>query len=71
MAEWTWRYEDRDGAVVATPLDDAVPPVFDNRSDAESWLGETYPALADAGVHQVLLLSDGEVVYGPMGLDPV
>lgn len=71
MTEWTWRCEDRQGKPVGTPLEDAAPPVFDNRSDAESWLGETYPELAQAGVHQVVLLHDDEVVYGPMGLDPV
>ncbi len=71
MAEWTWRCEDPQGAPVPSPWEDAPPPVFDNRSDSESWLGESYPALAEAGVHQVVLLRDGEVVYGPMGLDPV
>lgn len=70
MTSWTWRYEDEHGA----PLDgsgELATQRFDNRSDAESWLGETWPELSGAGVHQVSLLCDGEVVYGPMGLDPV
>lgn len=67
MANWTWRYEDEQGGVVDGP---AAPPC-DNRSDAESWLGEAWPELSQAGVHQVSLLADNQVVYGPMGLDPV
>lgn len=67
MAAWSWRYEDEQGTTVEGP----VAPPFDNRSDAESWLGEAWPELSDAGVHQVTLLSEGRVVYGPMGLDPV
>ncbi len=64
---WTWRYEDEHGQSVAGPAE----VQFDNRSDAESWLGEAWRELSDAGVHQVSLLDDGKVVYGPMGLDPV
>ncbi len=66
MTSWTWRYEAEDG----TPVDGPAQQAFDNRSDAESWLGETYGELADDGVHQVSLLADGDVVYGPMGLSP-
>lgn len=66
MSDWTWRYEDESGAV----LDEPAIQRFDNRSDAESWLGESFHELSEAGVHQVTLLDDGEVVYGPMGLDP-
>ncbi len=67
MTTWTWRYEDEQGAVVDGP----IPQQFDNRSDAESWLGESWRELSEAGVHQVSLINDGNVVYGPMGLDPV
>ncbi|MBA2414649.1 MAG: hypothetical protein H0V64_01850 [Geodermatophilaceae bacterium] len=67
MTSWTWRYEDEHGAEVDGP----AAQHFDNRSDAESWLGESWRELSDAGVHQVSLLHDGGVVYGPMGLDPV
>lgn len=66
MTSWTWRYEAEDGSAVDGP----ARKVFDNRSDAESWLGESWEALADEGVHQVSLLADGGVVYGPMGLHP-
>ena len=67
MTSWTWRYEDEHSETVEGP----TQQLFDNRSDAESWLGETWRELSEAGVHQVSLLNDGKVVYGPMGLDPV
>lgn len=43
-------------------------PVFDDQDAAEAWLGEHWRDLADAGVDEVTLLCDGEVVYGPMSL---
>ncbi len=63
---WTWRYEDSGGAVLDAP----TPERFTNKSDAESWLGEAWRGLLDAGVHQVTLLEDDRVEYGPMGLNP-
>lgn len=66
MTTWTWRYESEDGTIVPGP----ALQRFDNRSDAESWLGESWEELRDDGVLQVSLLEDGTVVYGPMGLDP-
>jgi hypothetical protein len=61
---WVWRLEGPDGAAVATP----ASPSHGSQSDAESWLGETWRELAEAGVAQVSLQHDGEVVYGPMPL---
>jgi hypothetical protein len=58
---WTWRY-DPEGT------DAEVPEEFSNQSDAESWLGEAWRALAAAGVIGVTLLEDGREVYGPMPL---
>lgn len=46
-------------------------PVFDDQTAAEEWLSEHWKDLADAGVDEVTLLCDGEVVYGPMSLHPV
>lgn len=43
-------------------------PVFDDQSAAEEWLSEHWRDLADAGVDEVTLSCDGEVVYGPMSL---
>jgi hypothetical protein len=38
------------------------------QGDAETWLGETWRELVDAGVDAVVLLDDGREVYGPMSL---
>jgi hypothetical protein len=66
---WTWRYEDRNGAVVApvgVPLEE-----FSNQADAESWIGENWRDLLEVGVDQVTLLEAGAKVYGPMSLHPL
>jgi membrane-bound lytic murein transglycosylase B len=59
---WVWRFESADGRDLATP----ASPAHASQSDAESWLGETWRELAEAGVAQVVLQQDGEKVYGPM-----
>jgi hypothetical protein len=65
---WTWRYEKTDGAVVsAAGLQEAI---FASQGDAESWLGENWRALVEAGVDQVTLLDDDRTEYGPMSLRP-
>jgi hypothetical protein len=61
---WTWRYEDAEGALVAGPAE-----VFGNQSDAESWLGQTWRQLAEAGVAKVTLL-EGERAEYDMSLLP-
>jgi hypothetical protein len=65
---WTWRYEKADGAVAsgAAPQD----AVFTSQGDAESWLGENWRELLDAGVDQVTLFDDDRKEYGPMSLHP-
>jgi hypothetical protein len=64
---WTWQIEsDADEPV---SLDHDVP-TFSSQSDAESWLGEVWRALVDAGATEVTLLEDGREVYGPMSLHP-
>jgi hypothetical protein len=65
---WTWRYEKADGAVVnGAGLQDAI---LASQGDAESWLGENWRALLEAGVDQVTLLDDDRKEYGPMSLHP-
>ncbi len=65
---WRWRYEGADGATVDPgPLDGGA---FPNQSDAESWLGESWRELREAGVEQVVLLDGDREVYGPMSLSP-
>lgn len=61
---WTWRLEAEDGSV----LDSVTSPSHANQSDAESWLGEQWRALAADGVARVTLLDGGAEVYGPMSL---
>lgn len=67
---WTWTYEGPDGAAV--DLTDAAveQPEFPTQADAESWIGETWRELREAGVHAVSLVEDDRPVYGPMSLDP-
>ncbi len=43
---------------------------FSSQGDAESWIGENWRALLDAGVDQVTLLEEGRAEYGPMSLHP-
>lgn len=63
---WTWRCERRSGESV----DPGTLPGegFASQSDAESWLGESWPGLLADGVDQVYLLHGGQEVYGPMSL---
>jgi len=61
---WTWRLEDAEGKALESP---ASPP-HGSQADAESWLGEQWRDLRDAGVAQVTLLDGTSEVYGPMSL---
>jgi hypothetical protein len=65
---WTWRYEKTDGAVVSS--EDLTEATFASQGDAESWLGENYHGLLEAGVDQATLLDDERKEYGPMSLHP-
>ena len=65
---WTWRYEKIDGATVSSA--DLPEAIFASQGDAESWLGENWRALLEAGVDQVTLLDDDRKEYGPMSLHP-
>ncbi len=51
------------------PDDGSAPMTFSSQSDAESWLGESWRELADAGVEQVVLVEDGADRY-EMSLAP-
>ena len=65
---WSWRFEAADGGAVAGQPERSQ--VFPTQSDAETWIGETWHELLDAGVDQVSLLEEDRVVYGPMSLHP-
>jgi hypothetical protein len=59
--------EDARGAVLSDAEHLASPPQS-SQADAESWLGENWRELREAGVAQVTLLDAGSPVYGPMSL---
>jgi hypothetical protein len=65
---WLWRYERSSGEVIEEVPESAAATAFPSQGDAESWLGETWRELLDAGVDQVCLLEGDRVVYGPMSL---
>lgn len=62
---WSWRYEKADGSETTGPAE-----TFPTQADAESWVGEAWPELAEAGVDAVTLLEDNRIEYGPMSLKP-
>jgi hypothetical protein len=65
---WSWQLENEDGTVVAPR---GLPKeTFSSQGDAESWLGENWRSLLQAGVGQVTLLDEGRTEYGPMSLHP-
>ncbi len=66
MTTWSWRYERIDG----TESDPARSQTFPTQSDAETWIGESWKELLDAGVDSVVLLEEENEVYGPMSLHP-
>lgn len=63
---FVWRYTPQvDPAEIGDP-----PPSFANQSDAESWIGEAWRELAEAGVQSVALYDDGTEMYQmPLGAD--
>ena len=69
MPTFTWRFEGTDGSTLERA--DLPTPSFPSQADAESWVGESWRELLAAGVEQVSLLRDGEVVYAGMGLRPL
>lgn len=64
---WRWRLEDAAGAEVVVS-GDLADQTFPSQGDAESWVGETWQELAEAGVAQVTLFESDREVYGPMSL---
>ena len=61
---WTWQLAGPDGTELTNP----PVPSHSNQSDAESWLGEHWRELGDAGVAAVTLYDGTAKVYGPMSL---
>ena len=61
---WSWRYEDVDGEPVPGPAE-----TFSSQADAESWIGQVWRDLANAGITQVSLVEDDREDY-KMSLQP-
>lgn len=70
---WTWRFEKSDGSEIQREDLPAIAEVgsFPAQSDAESWVGEVWRELLDAGIDAVSLFEDERLVYGNMSLHPV
>ena len=64
---WWWRLENSAGVEVEVG-EDLAGQRFASQADAESWVGETWAQLAEAGVDAVVLLEHDREVYGPMSL---
>ncbi len=47
-----------------------APGTFPNQAEAETFIGESWRELLDAGVDQVSLFEGDRKVYGPMSLHP-
>ena len=68
-SSWAWRYENSAGDVISLTPADTVE-AFPSQADAETWIGEEWARLLEAGVDAVSLLDGERVVYGPMSLHP-
>lgn len=65
---WWWRLQDAAGAEV-TVTGELADQRFPSQADAESWVGEYFGELADAGVDAVVLYDGERKVYpSPMSL---
>lgn len=63
---WWWRLQDASGNEVEVA--DHSAQRFLSQADAESWVGEIWAELAEAGVDSVTLFEHDRQVYGPMSL---
>lgn len=70
---WAWRLRDAAGGELAAPADPGAAGLlaqrFASQGDAESWLGEVWRELLDAGARSATLLEADREVYGPMSLE--
>jgi hypothetical protein len=65
---WTWQLQRADGTTTdVAGLDETE---WSSQADAETWIGENWPTLLEAGVEQVVLFEDDRREYGPMSLRP-
>jgi len=66
---WTWRYRNEQAQRVDVPDVEGTNDTHPSQSDAETWLGERWRELLDAGVTEVALVEDERVEYA-MPLTP-
>ena len=67
-SEWHWRSERTGGRSTGSSRPVGTER-FPSQGEAETWLGEEYPDLLDAGVRAVSLYEGDRLVYGPMSLE--
>lgn len=60
---WSWK------RLTATGEEISGEERFASQGDAETWIGESWRDLVDAGVTSVVLLEHDREVYGPMSLE--
>jgi hypothetical protein len=68
LMTWTWQLEKEDGTPAGGGA--GTKESWGSQGDAESWLGENWRGLVEAGVDQASLMEDGRREYGPMSLRP-
>jgi hypothetical protein len=69
QAVWRWQLLDAGGVDVSAVHDPTGRELrFTSQGDAETWIGEAWRQLADAGVDAVTLFEADRQVYGPMSL---
>lgn len=59
---WFWTFESAAGEPVGQS------ELFESRSDAETWIGESFADLSDEGIDRVRLFDGVTEIYGPMSL---
>ncbi|TQL68045.1 hypothetical protein FB381_1934 [Nocardioides albertanoniae] len=64
---WWWKLVDESGEEVSVD-EEFADQRFTNQGDAESWVGEVWEELLEAGVAAVVLFENDREVYGPMKL---
>ena len=67
--QWSWTYLDGDGAPMRG--EELPTTTYPSQEDAEGWLSDAWPELAQAGVDAVSLHVGDRLVYGPMSLRPL
>lgn len=70
LVDWHWMLLDIAGNPASADAVVSAGQRFPSQSDAETWLGEMWPDLRDAGVGAVSLYESDRLVYGPMSLHP-